>query len=65
LAATAFAASGLADPGGGKARGHKLTAKGGKIEFDVVTEDHGCSFRVWAMDMLHRKYKVRRNQDGS
>jgi hypothetical protein len=65
LAATAFAASGFADPGGGKGKGHKLTAKGGKIEFNVVTEDHGCGFRVWAMDTLHRKYTVRRNQDGS
>lgn len=66
VAATALAASsGLADPGGGKAKGHKLTAKGGKIESDVVTEDHGCGFRVWATDALHRKYKVRRNVDGS
>jgi hypothetical protein len=67
LAAVAFAATGLADPGGGKgkAKGHKLTAKGGKIEFDVVTDDHGCGFRVWASDKIHRKYKVRKNEDGS
>ena len=67
LAAAALAATGLADPGGGKgkAKGHKLSAKGGKLEFDVVTEDHGCSFRVWAMDKIHRKYKVKQNKDGS
>jgi hypothetical protein len=68
LAAIAFAATGLADPGGGKgkAKGKTLTAKGGKIQFnDVVTEDHGCSFRVWAMDTIDRKYKVKKNQDGS
>ncbi len=65
--AFALAASGLADPGEGKekGKGHKLTAKGGKIEFDVMTDDHGCSFRVWASDKLHRKYKVTRNEDGS
>jgi hypothetical protein len=67
LAAVAFAATGLAGPGEGKSKGkgHKLTAKGGKVEFDVTTEDHGCSFRVWATDKLHRKYKVKRNKDGS
>src|SRR5919198_1372370 len=63
--AVAFAATSLADPGEGKKKGHTLTAKGGKIEFDVVTEDHGCEFRVWATDRLHRKYKVKKNQDGS
>jgi hypothetical protein len=62
----ALAAVALADPGEGKKKGHKLTAKGGKIEFkNVTTEDHGCEFRVWAMDKLNRKYKVRKNQDGS
>ena len=66
LAAVAFAATGLADPGEkGKAKGHKLTAKGGKIEFDVVTADHGCEYRVWANDKIHRKYSVKKNEDGS
>jgi hypothetical protein len=66
LAAVAFTATSLADPGEGKKKkGHKLTAKGGKIEFDVTTEDHGCEFRVWATDQVHRKYSVKKNNDGS
>jgi hypothetical protein len=68
VGALAFAAGGVADPGHGKGKGphHKLTANGGIVTINnVVTEDHGCSFRVWAIDTLHRKYKVRRNEDGS
>jgi hypothetical protein len=67
LAAIAFAATGLADPGEkgeGKGKGHKLSAKG-KMSFDVVTDDHGCSYRVWATDKIHRSYKVKKNKDGS
>jgi hypothetical protein len=60
VAALAFAAIGLADPG----HGHK-SAKGGKFVFHVVTTDHGCSFREWATDTLRRVYKVRRNENGT
>ena len=61
-----LAASGFADPGGkGKGKGHKASTDGGKLQFNVVTEDHGCSYRVWATDRVHRKYKVRKNQNGS
>jgi hypothetical protein len=66
VAALALAAVGLADPGDkGKGKGKKLTGNGGQLQFSVVTEDHGCSFRVWAIDTIQRKFKVRRNEDGS
>jgi hypothetical protein len=65
-AALAVAATGLADPGDkGKGKPKKLTGNGGQLQFSVVTEDHGCSFRVWAVDTIQRKFKVRKNGDGS
>jgi hypothetical protein len=63
VAALAFAAIGLADPGHGQK--HKPNAAGGKFTFHVTTTDHGCDFRPWATDTLRRVYKVRRNHDGS
>jgi len=63
VAALSFAAIGLADPGHGNK--NKPNAKGGKLVFNVTTTDHGCSFRPWATDMVHRVYKVRRNHNGS
>ena len=66
VAALALAAAGIANPGDkGKGKPKKLTGNGGQFQFTVVTEDHGCSFRVWAIDTIQRKYKVRRNEDGS
>ena len=64
-AAMTFAAVGTAHPGEGNGKGKKLTAKGGQLTFTVTTPDHGCRFDVWAMDQLTRKYKVKRNEDGS
>src|SRR5438105_11680649 len=69
--ALALAAVGAADPGDGKGKGkgkekgHETTAMGGKITFQVVTTDHGCSFRPWATDKINRTYKVRKNENGS
>jgi type 1 fimbria pilin len=63
VAALAFAAIGLADPGHGHK--NKPNAKGGKLTFNVTTTDHGCDFRPWATDTLRRTYKVRLNKDGS
>ena len=64
-AALAFAAVGAAHPGEGHGKGNKSTGKGGQLTFTVTTVDHGCGYRPWAMDKLTRKYKVRKNQDGS
>jgi hypothetical protein len=69
VSALALAAVGVADPGDGKGKGkgkgHEFEAKGGKITLQVVTTDHGCSFRSWATDKISRTYKVRKNEDGS
>ena len=62
VAALSFAAVGAAGDGKGK---NKLSAKGGRISFDVVTQDHGCEFRVWANDKVHRTFTVKKNGDGS
>jgi hypothetical protein len=66
-AALALAAAGAADPGDGHGKGkaHSFTAKGGKITMQVVTTDHGCSFRPWGTDRIKRTYKVRKNENGS
>jgi hypothetical protein len=63
VAALAFAAIGLANPGQGNK--NKPNAKGGKFVFNVTTTDHGCDYRSWATDTVRRVYKVRRHQDGS
>jgi hypothetical protein len=63
VAALAFAAIGLADPGHGNKT--KPNAKGGKFVFHVVRTDHGCETRPWATDTLRRVYKVHRKHDGS
>ena len=62
VAALSFAAVGAAGDGNGK---NKTSAKGGRISFDVVTQDHGCEFRVWANDKIHRTFTVKKNGDGS
>jgi hypothetical protein len=70
-AALALTAVGAADPGDGKGKGkgeghgHEFTSKGGKLNFQVVTMDHGCKSRSWATDKISRTYKVRKNEDGS
>jgi hypothetical protein len=61
LAAAGFA---LPDPGHGKGKG-KVTAKGGKLTFGVVTTDHGCDYRPWATDTITRTYTVKQREDGS
>jgi hypothetical protein len=61
VGALSLAAIGLAEPG----KGPKPTTRGGKIAFDVVTASHGCDYRAWTTDRIHRVYKVRRNEDGS
>jgi hypothetical protein len=63
VAALAFAAIGLADPGHDSKT--KPKANGGRFVFRVTRTDHGCDFRPWATDTLRRVYNVRRNEDGS
>ncbi|MDX6484844.1 MAG: hypothetical protein QOK13_2332 [Gaiellaceae bacterium] len=63
VAALSFAAVGAADDGHGKK--DKVSANGGRISFDVVTQDHGCDFRVWANDKVHRTFTVKKNGNGS
>jgi hypothetical protein len=74
-----LAAASVADPGDGKKKHHKGTPasstgtttttasgpKNAKLTFNVVTDDHGCEYRVWATDRIHRTYKVKRNENGS
>jgi len=33
--------------------------------FNVTTEDHGCGYRVWALDKIRRTFMVKPNHDGS
>ena len=62
LAALAFAAAGLADPGDsgkGKKQGHN------RFTFTLVTDDHGCHGQLWATDTVKRTYVVHDNGDGT
>jgi hypothetical protein len=64
VAAFALAATGLADPGHGKGKGHgKNHSKFGP--YDVVTDDHGSCGNVWAVDTEKRTFKVQAKGDGS
>ena len=58
LSAVGFAGSSTKKP-------PKVTPNGGRLVFNVVTTDHGCNYRPWATDTLHRVYKVKRNEDGT
>jgi hypothetical protein len=62
LASLAFAAVAASDPGHGK--GHHANGTWQKT-FIVDTADHGCSFRVWAMDHVTRTFSVRQNENAS
>jgi len=63
LAALAFAATGLADPGHGHGNGHGKHGKFGP--YDVVTDDHGSFSYAWAVDTEKRTFTVHKNHDGS
>jgi hypothetical protein len=63
LAALAFAATGLADPGHGHGNGHGKHGKFGP--YDVVTDDHGSCSNAWAVDTEKRTFTVHKNHDGS
>jgi hypothetical protein len=64
VAAFALAATGLADPGHGKGKGHgKNHNKFGP--YDVVTDDNGTCGNAWALDTEKRTFTVKRNRDGS
>ena len=63
VAAFALAATGLADPGHGRAKGTASTGKFGP--YDVVTDDHGSCGNAWAVDTEKRTFTVHKNHDGS
>jgi hypothetical protein len=63
VAAFALAATGLADPGHGKGKGHGKQGKFGP--YAVVTDDHGSCGNAWAVDTEKRSFTVHKNQDGS
>ena len=63
VAAFAFAATGLADPGHGNGNGHGKHGKFGP--YDVVTDDHGSCGNAWAVDTEKRTFNVQKNHDGS
>jgi len=63
VAAFALAATGLADPGHGKGKGHGKQGKFGP--YDVVTDDHGSCGNAWAVDTEKRTFTVHKNLDGS
>jgi len=63
VAALAFAAAGLADPGHGHGTGHGTHGKFGP--YNVVTDDHGSCGNAWAVDTEKRTFSVHKNQDGS
>jgi hypothetical protein len=65
VAAFAFAATGLADPGHGQGKG-PTKGKHGKLgPYDVVTDDHGSCSNPWAVDTQKRTFRVHKNRDGS
>lgn len=62
VAALAFAAAGLADPGDsgkGKKQGHN------KFTFVLTSTDNGCHGTPWATDTLTRTYSVHDNGNGT
>src|SRR3954466_805179 len=63
LAALALAATGLADPGHGKSKGHGKHSKAGP--YNVVTDDNGSCGNPWAVDTEKRTFTVHKNHDGS
>ena len=65
VAAFAFAATGLADPGDGQGTG-PTKGKHGKLgPYDVVTDDPGSCGTPWAVDTEKRTFRVHKNRDGS
>jgi hypothetical protein len=58
LTALMLTGASLADKG-------RPTTDRAKLTFHVVTADHGCDYHVWATDTLRRKFKVKRNENGS
>jgi hypothetical protein len=62
FASLALAAAAMSKPGHGhNGKGHPVFHQ----TFTVTTSDHGCSFRVWAVDQVRRTFTVRQKHDGS
>ena len=61
VAACAFAAAGLADPGHGSGKGKHGTLG----PYAVVGDDNGSCADAWAVDTEKRTFSVHRNNDGS